>query len=209
MTSNLATIERRPRPVRSRHQVCATMVACETAKKEIDCRSRLVVVPALDREPGLTESGGARHVVEMRARQMLEATIRFVGHPDFVGSTATGGILGPRTGPVGRGTRSDSVRDREVFAFCDADFRDGKFLTREQEVHLFRRMNFLKFQAATLHEAINPSLARSADLDRIEELLREAGAVRNRIIRSYRAGRLHRREVHWDLPGLFRLGLGG
>jgi hypothetical protein len=70
-------------------------------------------------------------------------------------------------------------------------------------------MNFLKFQAATLHEAINPSLARSADLDRIEELLREAGAVRNRIIRSYRAGRLHRREVHWDLPGLFRLGLGG
>jgi hypothetical protein len=46
-------------------------------------------------------------------------------------------------------------------------------------------MNFLKYQAARLHEAINPSRIRSADLDRVEELLLEAGAIRNRIIRSY------------------------
>ena len=170
---------------RSGHQVCAPTVACETATKVIDCRSRLGVAPALNGEPGLTESGGARHVVEMRARRILEARIRFVGYPDFEDSTATDWILGPRTGPAGRGTGSDSGRDREALPFCDADFQDGKFLTREQEVHLFRRMNFLKYQAAKLHEAIIPSLARSADLDRIEELLREAGAIRNRIIRSY------------------------
>jgi RNA polymerase primary sigma factor len=35
-------------------------------------------------------------------------------------------------------------------------------------------MNFLKYQAARLHEAINPSGTRSADLDRVEELLLEA-----------------------------------
>jgi RNA polymerase primary sigma factor len=116
---------------------------------------------------------------------MLEARIRFVGHPDFEDSTATGVILGPRTGPADRGTGSDSDRDPEALPSCDADFQDGKFLTREQEVHLFRRMNLLKYQAAKHQLAINPSLARSADLDRIEELLREAGAIRNRIIRSY------------------------
>jgi len=42
----------------------------------------------------------------------------------------------------------------------------------------------VKYQAAKLCEAINPRRARSADLDRVEELLREAGAIRNPIIGS-------------------------
>ena len=88
-------------------------------------------------------------------------------------------------GPVGRGKGPGKAQAREVVPLSDADSQDSKFLTREQEVHLFRKMNFLKYQAAQLREAINPSRARSADLDRIEELLREAGAIRNRIIRSY------------------------
>ena len=46
-------------------------------------------------------------------------------------------------------------------------------------------MNFLKYQAARLRQAIEPSRARSADLDLVEELLVEARAIRNRIIRSY------------------------
>jgi RNA polymerase primary sigma factor/RNA polymerase sigma factor len=73
---------------------------------------------------------------------------------------------------------------KEDLSSFAAESQDSKFMTRGQEVHLFRKMNFLKYQAAQLHEAIDPSQARSADLDRVEELLREAGAIRNRIIRS-------------------------
>ncbi len=91
MTSNLAMIERRrPRPVRSGHQVCAPMVACVAATNEIDCRSRLGVAPAPDGELGLAESSGDRHAVEMRARRMLEVRIKFIGHPDFDDATADG-----------------------------------------------------------------------------------------------------------------------
>jgi RNA polymerase primary sigma factor len=46
-------------------------------------------------------------------------------------------------------------------------------------------MNFLKHQAAQLHEATTGSRAGSAEIDRVEELLREAGAIRNRIIGYY------------------------
>ena len=46
-------------------------------------------------------------------------------------------------------------------------------------------MNFLKYRAAQIHEAINPNLARADELDHVEELLREADTIRNRIIRSY------------------------
>ena len=185
MTSNLAMIERRPPPARSGHQVGASMVACVAAKSEIDRRFRRGAAPMPDGELGLAESNGNRHVVEMRARRILEARIRFVGHPDFDDSTATAEILGPMPGSVGRGKSTGRARTREVLPLSDADFQDTKFLTREQEVHAFRQMNFLKHQAAQLKEAINPSRARSADLDRIEELLRQAGAIRNRIVRSY------------------------
>jgi RNA polymerase primary sigma factor len=146
MISHLKMIERRPRPVRSGHQVCAPMLACVAAKN---------------------------------------TRIKFVGHPDFDDPTATAEILGPMPGPVGRDKGLGQDRDREVLPLSDPEFQDSTFLTREQEVHLFRKMNFLKYQAAQLDEAINPSRARSADLDRVEELLREAGAIRNRIIRSY------------------------
>jgi RNA polymerase primary sigma factor len=185
MTSNLAMIERRPPAARLGHQVSAAMVACVVAKSELDRRSRLGVAPAPDAELGLAESSGARHVVEMRARRMLEARIRFVGHPDFDDSTATAEILGPMPGRVGGGTSPGKGLVRDILPLSDADFQDSKFLTREQEVHAFRQMNFLKYQAAQLKEAINPSQARCADLDRIEELLRQAGVIRNRIIRSY------------------------
>ena len=116
---------------------------------------------------------------------LSEAKIRFVGHPDFDDPTAMAEILGPMPGPVGRGKSPGKARSGEVLPVSDADLKDSKFLSREQEVHLFRKMNFLKYQAAQLHQAINPSPALSADLDRVEELLREAGAIRNRIIRSY------------------------
>jgi RNA polymerase primary sigma factor len=111
--------------------------------------------------------------------------IKFIGSSDFDNSTATAEILGPMPGPAGTGTRARKARSREAYTLADAGTQDFKFLTREQEIHLFRKMNFLKYQAAQLQEAINRSHARHADVDRVEELLEEAGAIRNRIICSY------------------------
>ena len=68
MTSNLAMIERRPRPVRPGHLVCTPRVACVAAKNEIDRRSCLGIAPAADGELDSAESSGARLAVEMRAR---------------------------------------------------------------------------------------------------------------------------------------------
>jgi RNA polymerase primary sigma factor len=185
MTSNLKMIARRPRTVRSGHQFCAPTASSVAARNEIDPRPRLGVAPAPDGELGLAGSSGALPVADTRARRRLKPRIRFVGHPDFDDPTASAEILGPMPGPVGCGKSPGKARAGEVFPVSHADLQDSKFLTREQEVHLFRKMNFLKYQAAQLHQAINPSPAHCPDLDRVEELLREAGAIRNRIIRSY------------------------
>ena len=187
MASTLAMIDRRPLPMRSGSQACATLAVCRPVQNEIECRSTDRVAPAPDGEPALAVASRARHVVEKRARRMLDARFKFVAHPDFGDSTATNGILGPLPETVGSGKGAGRARGRQTLADSDADFQRPRFLTREQEVHLFRKMNFLKYQAAQLLEAINPTRARSADLDRIDELLREAGAIRNRIVGSYLA----------------------
>ena len=57
-------------------------------------------------------------------------------------------------------------------------------LTREQEAHLFRKLNYLKYRAAKLCEALVPVHPRTADLDEIERLEAEARAVRNQIVRA-------------------------
>jgi RNA polymerase primary sigma factor len=59
---------------------------------------------------------------------------------------------------------------------------DAPLLSREQEAHLFRKMNYLKFCASKIRSRLDPRRIRFADVVRIEQLLGEAGAVKNQII---------------------------
>ena len=63
-------------------------------------------------------------------------------------------------------------------------YGDGTLLGREQEAHLFRKMNYLKHRALKLRERLDPARAKTADLDEIERLQEEALAVKNQLIRS-------------------------
>ena len=51
-----------------------------------------------------------------------------------------------------------------------AHLYEWPLLTKEQEQHLFRKMNFLKHQLHKLQEALDPAKARVTDLMRVEEL---------------------------------------
>ena len=185
MASNLATIGGEVHPASSLHPVRAPMLVCVAAKTDNDRPLRPGVAAAPAGELGPARASGARHAVEMRARQTLGARIKFVSHPRFDDSTVAAEILGPMPGPDSGGKNPRKAKAPEDLPSFAAESQDSRFLTRGQEVHLFRKMNYLKYQAAQLQEAINPSQAHSADLDRVEELLREAGAIRNRIIGSY------------------------
>jgi RNA polymerase sigma factor (sigma-70 family) len=56
-------------------------------------------------------------------------------------------------------------------------------LTREQERHLFRQMNYLKHRLRKLRMDIDPSRARTPELDRVEELQAKIAALRERLVR--------------------------
>jgi RNA polymerase primary sigma factor/RNA polymerase sigma factor len=65
-----------------------------------------------------------------------------------------------------------------------ASLYEVPLLTREQEVYLFRKFNFLKFKATRLRQQLDPATARSNLMDEIERLYDQAVAVKNKIVRA-------------------------
>jgi RNA polymerase primary sigma factor len=57
-------------------------------------------------------------------------------------------------------------------------------LSREQEAHLFRKMNYLKYLAGRLRDSIDPYRPSLADLDEIERLQTEAVKLKNQIVEA-------------------------
>lgn len=63
-----------------------------------------------------------------------------------------------------------------------ASLYEVPLLTREQEVHLFRKMNYLKAKAARLRQTLDPNRPIRSLMDHIEKLYVESVATRNQII---------------------------
>ncbi len=55
-------------------------------------------------------------------------------------------------------------------------------LTQEQEAHLFRKMNYLKYKASRLRETLRADRPKNRLMDQIEKLYDESVAVKNQII---------------------------
>ncbi len=65
-----------------------------------------------------------------------------------------------------------------------ASLYEMPLLTREQEVHLFRKMNYLKYKARALLRQLDLDRPKSRLMDRIEKAYDESVTIRNRIIRA-------------------------
>jgi RNA polymerase primary sigma factor len=65
-----------------------------------------------------------------------------------------------------------------------ASLYEEPLLTREQEMHLFRRMNYLKYKACKLREKINPSRPKKCLMAQVEKCYEEIVATKNQIIRA-------------------------
>jgi RNA polymerase primary sigma factor len=131
---------------------------------------------------GLSRTAVARVVSEARARRLFETKLDFIPNPSFDDPAARAEVLGPMPEPPrGQARRISVPADLPPYL---AELYEVPLLTREQEAHLFRKMNYLKHQASGRREHVDPSRAKVADLNEIERLLEEALAVKNLIIRA-------------------------
>jgi RNA polymerase sigma factor (sigma-70 family) len=134
-------------------------------------------------QPKVTRKRKSRRRSEIvrRAEKILHTEPNFVYHACFEDADADQEILGPP--PV------EATHRRRAGATSGADFYVAFLyqtdpLSREQEFHLFRKMNYLKFRANYLRQRLDPETATWREVEKIEKLMDEAVSVRNYIVES-------------------------
>lgn len=126
-----------------------------------------------------------RTITQMRARELKTRKIEFVDSPQFHEPGADAEILGAPLAESELYAEAPDARraPADLPAYLQQLFRIP-LLTPRGEFLLFRRMNYLKFRAHCLRQALDPETASASELDAIDGLLEDAARVKNQITQS-------------------------
>lgn len=118
---------------------------------------------------------------EVRAKRILELPLEYMYHESFDNPANEKEFLGPTPVPE---TPTRKLRSPSGLPPYLAALYEVPLLAREQEMHLFRKFNFLKHKAKTLRDQLNPAAARTTEMNEIENLYEEAVKVKNEIVQA-------------------------
>ncbi len=138
---------------------------------------------ALARRFYRTRTSIYRIVAEMRAQRVTELPLDYIPSEEFAKTRGKREreVLGPV--PPSEGPQKTSRLPSGLPPYL-ASLYEVPLLDREQEIHLFRKMNYLKYKAANLREKLDLSRPKSSLMDQIEKRYDEAVATKNQIIRA-------------------------
>jgi RNA polymerase primary sigma factor/RNA polymerase sigma factor len=122
-----------------------------------------------------TKTSVYRVINEMRAGRIIQLPLDFIPNPTFARSGAEKGILAdmPGNDVPAKKTRLPSGLPPYL-----ASLYEVPLLNREQEAHLFRKFNYLKYKASKLRSQIEPARAKSNVMDEIETLYDRGDALK-------------------------------
>ena len=128
-----------------------------------------------------TKTSIYRVINEMRAERILELPLDHIPNDCFSKRNAEKTIMGPLPESD---KKSRAARPPSGLPPYLASLYDVPLLNREQEGHLFRKLNFLKYKASKLRESIDLANAKSSVMDEIESLYDQAVEVKNQIVQA-------------------------
>ena len=136
-----------------------------------------------------TKSSVRRIVAEMRARRIAELPLDYIPNEQFDDERAEKAILGPT--PPNDTPVKKTRRPADLPSYL-ASLYEVPLLSRGQEWHMFRKMNYLKYKASRLLVELDPAQRPSLPaalpgtrlMNRIEKLYEESVAIKNEIIRA-------------------------
>ena len=145
--------------------------------------NRGVGINQLTRQFGRTRSSIVRVLNEQRAASIMQLPLDFIVNETFnnVSPELEAEILGelPEAMIPPRKLRAPSGLPTYLAALYDM-----QLLTREQEYHLFRKMNYLKFRANNLRAKLDQAEPSVALMDEIEQLYQKSVEVKNHIVQA-------------------------
>jgi RNA polymerase primary sigma factor/RNA polymerase sigma factor len=142
---------------------------------------RGVSVEKLMKQFGRTKTTIYRVLNEVRAQRIVELPLDFIPNPRFARKGAEAACLAPM--PQSE-TPARKVRRPAGLPPYLASLYEMPLLTREQEQHVFRKYNFLKYRAGKLREELDPAAPKAALMDEIESLYQQAIETKNEIARA-------------------------
>ncbi|EMI18191.1 sigma-70 factor [Rhodopirellula maiorica SM1] len=134
-----------------------------------------------------TRSSIQRILLDMRMQHVMELPLDYMYNEDF---DAPARILEAREAEILAPLPEATTPPRKVRVPSGlpsylAALYDVPLLNREQEYHLFRKMNYLKHKASRLRDSLETAGAsRTAVMDQIDSLYEEAVKVKNKIVQS-------------------------
>ncbi|HIF30425.1 MAG TPA: sigma-70 family RNA polymerase sigma factor [Planctomycetaceae bacterium] len=121
-----------------------------------------------------------RVVNEVRATRIAELPLDFMHNEEFERRQASKSILTPMP-QVETQRKTKPPGDLPHYL---ASLYDVPLLTREQEYHLFRKFNFLKYQASQLRDQLNSKKPKTKIMGEIEPLYEQVVETKNIIVQS-------------------------
>jgi RNA polymerase primary sigma factor/RNA polymerase sigma factor len=121
-----------------------------------------------------------RVILGQRAEHIRQLPLDLIPNALFARASAEKVVNQPFPGPV----EVKKVRRPSGLPAYLASLYEVPLLTREQEVWLFRKFNYLKHKAATLREQLDPERPNARLMDQIERLYDEIVELKNRIVRA-------------------------
>lgn len=153
----------------------------ESQKKKIYRESRRgVSVERLMKRYGRTKTTIYRVINEIRAQRAMELPLDFIPNPRFSRKGADNACLGPM--PENEAAARKARRPSDLPPYL-ASLYEMPLLTREQEAHLFRKYNYLKYKASKLRDQLDLARPKSGLMDQIEQLADQASKVKNQLVR--------------------------
>jgi RNA polymerase primary sigma factor/RNA polymerase sigma factor len=161
------------------------MMPLDTKRKIYQYYQRGEPVDSLARRFCRTKSSVYRIIAQMRARRILDLPLEYVADPHFElferDKHAEKEVLKPL--PLAEKAAATAKAPPGLPPYL-ASLYEVPLLTREQEAHLFRKMNYLKYKATGLRRQLNPARPKKSLLKQIEEFYDETVTIKNRIIRA-------------------------
>ncbi|MFM8733615.1 MAG: sigma-70 family RNA polymerase sigma factor [Pirellulales bacterium] len=121
-----------------------------------------------------------RVILSQRAEHVMQLPLDFIPNALFSRRSAESVVDQPFPGvPDAKRMRRPSGLPAYL-----ASLYEVPLLTREQEVWLFRKFNYLKYKASKLREQLDPERPGTRLMDQIERLYDEIVELKNRIVRA-------------------------
>jgi RNA polymerase primary sigma factor len=128
-----------------------------------------------------TRGSIVRILNEQRAAKIMELQLDFIPNPVFEDQSMAESILSEL--PVSSEPTRKVKAPSGLPAYL-ASLYDVPLLTREQEYHLFRKMNYLKHAAAEMRDKLDLKMPSVAMMEQIEKLYEKSVDVKNKIVQS-------------------------